>query len=225
MGEAIGQLLPFAAGVAISPMPIVAMVLMLITPKAKVNGFSFLLGWIIGIAIAGTICLLVIGPSSTDDDGAPADWTYWLKLVLGLLLLAVTVKEWRARPAADAEVAMPKWMSALDGFTPPKAGGMGVLLSALNPKNLVFIIGGATVLAQVDLPAGDQAISWAVFTVIATIGVAIPMGIYLFMGDKAAATLDGLKTWMARNNTAVMAVLLLIIGVKLIGDAITGLAD
>ena len=55
MGEAIGQLLPFAVGVAVSPMPIVAMVLMLITPKAKVNGSVFLLGWVLGIAVAGTI--------------------------------------------------------------------------------------------------------------------------------------------------------------------------
>lgn len=225
MGEAIGQLLPFAVGVAISPMPIVAMVLMLITPKAKSNGFSFLLGWIVGVAVAGTICLLVIGPSATDDNDVAADWTFWLKIVLGVLLLAVAVKEWKARPTGDAEVAMPKWMSALDGFTPLKAAGMGVLLSALNPKNLVFIIGGATAISQIpNISSSDQVVAWVVFTLIATVGVAIPMGIYLFMGDKAAATLDGLKTWMARNNTAVMAVLLLIIGVKMIGDGITGLA-
>jgi hypothetical protein len=224
MGEAIGQLLPFAVGVAVSPMPIVAMVLMLITPEAKVNGSMFLLGWVVGVAIAGAICLLVIGPSSTDDDGVPADWTFWLKLVLGAALMVLAVKEWQARPAPDAEVPMPKWMSALDSFTPVKAAGMAVLLSALNPKNLVFIIGGATAISQFDLSGGDQAVCWAVFTIIATIGVAVPMAIYLFMGDKAATTLDHLKTWMARNNTAVMAVLLLIIGVKLLGDGITGLA-
>jgi hypothetical protein len=63
-----------------------------------------------------------------------------------------------------------------------------------------------------------------VFTVIAAVGVAIPMGIYLFMGSRAATTLDHLKDWMARNNTAVMAVLLLIIGVKLLGDGISGLS-
>jgi hypothetical protein len=78
--------------------------------------------------------------------------------------------------------------------------------------------------SQFDLSAGEQAAAWAVFTVIATLGVAVPMAIYLFMGAKAAATLEALKDWMARNNTAVMAVLLLIIGVKLVGDAITGLA-
>jgi threonine/homoserine/homoserine lactone efflux protein len=145
-------------------------------------------------------------------------------MVLGLLLLALAAKEWKARPAPDQEVEMPKWMNALDGFTPAKAGGMAILLSALNPKNLVFIIGGATALAQFDLPGGDEAIAWLVFTLVATIGVAAPMVIYLVMGDRAATTLDGLRTWMARNNTAVLAVLLLIIGVKLVGDAISGLA-
>lgn len=223
MGEAIGQLLPFAVGVAISPTPIVAMVLMLITPRARANGFVFLLGWLVGVAAAGAICLLIIGPSSTSGDGAPATWTYWLKLVLGLLLIGLAAKEWHGRPAPDAEVPMPKWMSALDGFTAIKAGGLALALSALNPKNLIFIIGGAAAVSQFNLSAGEQVVAWAVFTVISAIGVAAPMVIYLVMGDRAAATLDGLKTWMARNNTAVMAVLLLIIGVKLVGDSIGGL--
>jgi hypothetical protein len=224
MGEAIGQLLPFAVGVTISPMPIVAMVLMLITPKAKANGFAFIVGWLVGVAVAGAIALAVLGPTTTSDDGETASWTYWLKIVLGLLLVGLAVKEWKARPAPDAEVAMPKWMGMLDGFTALKAGGLAVLLSALNPKNLVFIIGGAAAVSQFDLSVGEQAGAWAVFTIIATIGVAVPMAIFLFMGSKAASTLQSLKEWMARNNTAVMAVLLLIIGIKLVGDAITGLA-
>src|SRR5262245_55435859 len=109
MGEAIGQMLPFAVGVALSPMPIVAMVLMLLTPKAKVNGSMFLVGWVIGVAVAGAICLAVIGPSTTTDSGTTADWTFWLKIVLGLALVALAVKEWKQRPGPDEEVPMPKW--------------------------------------------------------------------------------------------------------------------
>src|SRR4051794_5585827 len=96
MGEAIGQMLPFAVGVALSPMPIVAIVLMLLTPKAVSNGLSFLAGWVIGIAVAGTIVLLIVDPSSTTDEGVPADWTFWLKLVLGVLLVLVGIKQWRS---------------------------------------------------------------------------------------------------------------------------------
>src|SRR5262245_9334645 len=99
MGEAIGQMLPFAVGVMLSPMPIVAVVLMLITPKAKSNGLSFLVGWLVGIAGAGAVALAVIGPSNTTDEGAPEDWTFWLKIALGVLLLLVGIKEWRGRPA------------------------------------------------------------------------------------------------------------------------------
>ncbi len=222
MGDAIGQLLPFAVGVAISPMPIVAMVLMLITPKAKVNGSAFLAGWFVGVAAAGAIVLAIVGPSGPTDDGTPATWNSWLKLVLGLFLLRFAVKEWKSRPAPGADPPMPKWMSALETFTPVRAAGLAVLLSAVNPKNLVLIIGGATAVAQTDISAGGQAVAWLVFTLIATTGVAVPMAIYLFTGKKAAATLAGLKDWMAHNNAAIMSVIVVIIGVKLIGDAISG---
>lgn len=225
MGEAIGQMLPFAFGVALSPMPIVAIVLMLITPKARSNGLSFLAGWVVGVAAAGAIVVAVVGPSATSDEGQPEDWTFWLKLVLGMLLFVVGIREWRGRPGAGEAVELPKWMSALDRFTPAKAAGTGVLLSALNPKNLIFIVGGATVVAQAAISGGEQAVVWALFTLIASIGVLVPVAIYFAMGERASAMLDEIKSWMARNNAAVMAVLILVIGVKLIGDGIAGLSS
>jgi len=224
MGEAIGQLLPFAVGVAVSPMPIVAVVLMLVTPQARSNGPAFLLGWIAGVGVGGAILLAIAGPANANDNGAPADWTYWLKLLLGLALLLLAARQWRGRPHEGDEVATPKWMGALDNFTPVKAGIAGVALSVANPKNLLLILGGAAALAQFGLSGGDETVCWIVFTVIASIGVGAPVVIYFAMGERAAAILDELKTWMARNNAAVMAVLCLIIGVKLVGDAITGLS-
>src|SRR5690349_9429193 len=100
MGEAIGQLLPFAFGVAVSPMPIVAVVLMLVTRRARTNGPAFLLGWIVGIALAGAIFLSLAGPTNASSGGEPADWVNWLKLVLGVLLVLVAVRQWRGRPHA-----------------------------------------------------------------------------------------------------------------------------
>jgi threonine/homoserine/homoserine lactone efflux protein len=225
VGEAIGQVLPFAIGVAISPMPVVAMVLMLITPQARSNGVTFVLGWMLGIAVAGAILLSIASPADASDEGAPADWVSWLKLLLGVLLVLVAVKEWKARPAPGAEAPMPKWMSALDGITPVKAGGLAILLGTINPKNLLLIVGGTAAVAQTGVSAGDQTVAWIVFTLIATIGVAAPLVVYFAMGDRAPAILEELKDWMARNNTAVMAVLCLVIGVKLFGDAITGLSS
>jgi threonine/homoserine/homoserine lactone efflux protein len=221
MGGALGQMLPFAVGVAISPMPIVAIVLMLVTPKAKPNGLAFLLGWVAGVAVVGTIALLIVNPDDSGSSSKPA-WANWLELILGLLLLLVATRQWRARPHADAEAATPKWMGALDSFTPAKALCAGMLLSGLNPKNLILIIGGADAIATTYISGAQEAVAWLIFTLIASIGVAAPVVIYFVMGERAAVMLDGLKNWMARSNTAIMAVLCVIIAAKLIGAAISG---
>jgi threonine/homoserine/homoserine lactone efflux protein len=224
MGQAIGDLLPAAVGVAISPLPIVAVVLMLVSARGRANGPAFLLGWIVGVAGSGAVLLLIASGADAHEDGQPADWVSWLKLVLGLGLLLLAAKQWRGRPHEGEEPSTPKWMGALDAFTPVKAGGAGIVLSALNPKNLLLIVAGAAAIAQTGISAGQQTVALLVFTLIASVGVAIPVVIYYALGDRSTELLDRLKTWMARNNGVIMAVLLLVIGVKLIGDAISGLS-
>jgi threonine/homoserine/homoserine lactone efflux protein len=226
MADAIGQVLSLAVGVALSPVPIVAVVLMLATPRGRINGPAFLGGWLLGLAVVGTVVLVASnGADATDGDGTPATWVSWLKIVLGLLLLAVAVKQWRGRPAAGQEAALPKWMRAIDTFTPGRSVAMGVALSAINPKNLLLTVGAAAAIAQTGASTGSQAAALAVFLLIATLGPGIPVGISVVMGDRARPILDDLKAWMGAHNAAIMAVLCLVIGAKLIGDGISGLGS
>ena len=225
MGQAIGQILSVAVGVAISPVPIIAVILMLVTPKARVNGPAFLVGWLLGLAVVGTIVLVFAGSANANDGGQPATWVDVLKLVLGLLLVLVAAKQWRGRPHGDEEPPAPKWMGAIDSFTPPKALGAGAVLAGANPKNLLLSVGAAAAIAQTGISGGEQAVAYAVFALIGTIGVATPIVIFFALGDKAGATLERLKGWMAHNNGVIMAVLCLIIGAKLIGDAISGFSS
>ncbi|HEY6780670.1 MAG TPA: GAP family protein [Thermoleophilaceae bacterium] len=223
MRDAIGQVLSLGVGVALSPVPIIAVVLMLGTPRARANGPAFILGWLIGLSVVGAIVLAVSSGASASDDGAPATWVGVLKLVLGVLLLALAAKQWLNRPRGDEDAALPKWMQAIDEFRPQRALAMGVALSAINPKNLLLTVGAAAAIAQTGIAAGQQAVALAVFVVVGTIGPGLPVVIYFAMGERAAHVLDELKTWMARNNAAIMAVLCLVIGAKLIGDGISGL--
>lgn len=223
MGNAIGQMLPMAVGVSLSPLPIVAVVFMLVTPRGRVNGPAFIAGWLIGLAIVGTIVLSLAGGAGATDHGEPATWVDAIKLALGVLLLLVGVRQWRGRLREGEEAATPRWMGALDTFGPVKALGAGVLLSGLNPKNLLLTIAGATAIAQTGIAIGQQIVVYVIFVLIAAIGVGAPVVLYFALGERSRQLLDSLKTWMARNNAAIMAVLFLIFGVKLIGDAISGL--
>jgi threonine/homoserine/homoserine lactone efflux protein len=225
MGEAIGQSLSLAVGVALSPVPIIAVILMLVTPRARANGPAFVVGWLIGLAVVGVIVLLVADPAGANDDGEPATWVGVLELVLGLLAILIAVRQWRGRPHEGEQAETPKWMAAIDSFTAPKALGAGAVLSGANPKNLLLAVAAATAIAKTGIPGGEQAVAYAVFALIGTAGVAIPVVIYFALGDRAGPILDELKGWMGRNNAVIMAVLLLVIGAKLVGDGIAGLSS
>jgi threonine/homoserine/homoserine lactone efflux protein len=220
MGSAIGDVLGLAAGVAVSPLPIVAMILVLATPQGRANGSLFGLGWLAGLSILGAVVLLLAGPAGASDDGEPAAWTGWLKLLLGVLALLLAARQWRGRPGPGAAPEMPKWMAGLDELKPGGALGLGALLSGVNPKNAALTIAAAATIAGAGLPGGEQAVTLAVFVMIGSIGVLAPLIVYLVGGEHPARTLDAWKTWAADHNAAVMAVLFVVFGFKLVGDGI-----
>jgi hypothetical protein len=218
MGSAIGEILPTAIGVAISPIPIIAVVLLLSTPAGNGNALAFFLGWLVGLGLVGVIVLRLADPAGASEDGGPALWVGWLLLILGLLLVFIGIRSWLIRPRGDEEPPLPTWMAAIDRFTPGKSLGFGFLLSALNPKNLTLTVAAGAAIAATGLSTTDSYIVLAVFVVIGTLGLAIPIGIYFLGGDKAPETLAELRHWMAINNATIMAVLMVVIGAKLIGN-------
>lgn len=222
MGEVFGQLLPLAVAIAISPLPIVAVVLMLATPRGRVNGPAFVLAWIVGLGLVGAIVILVAGDHATSDTDAPATGVSWLKLVIGVALIGLGVRHFRGRPRGGEQGDLPRWMAAVNAFRWPKALGAGLVLSAANPKNLLLTVAGAAVIAQAGLSAGQEAASLAVFVLIGTVGVAVPVVLYFALGARSREVLDRMRGWLAAHNAVIMAVLLIVIGAKIVGDAISG---
>ncbi len=223
MGSAIGDILPLAVGVAISPIPIIAIILMLLSARAKSNGTAFTLGWMLGMIVVGVIVLMIGNVADLSSGGGPGTIGSLLRLALGLLLLFLALRNWRKRPKPGEKPQLPKWMAGIDAFTPVKAIGLGALLSGLNPKNLVFIVSASLAIAQAGLNIGQTIVAFAIFVVIASCTVAGPAIFYVVGGHRAAKTLDDLKGWLATNNATVMAILCLVLGVVVLGKGISGL--
>ena len=220
MNDVIGETLPLALGVAISPIPIIAAILMLLSPKARGTSLGFLLGWVLGILVAVVAFTLLASvlPEADDSSSKPVAGT--IKIVLGALLLVLAIKQWRSRPAGDAEPPLPHWMQAIDTMTAGRALVLGFLLSGLNPKNLLMGAAAGIAIGSADLTTNGYVVTIAVYTVVAACTVAVPVIAYLVATDKMAAPLASLRTWLVHNNSTVMAVLLLVIGVVLVGKGI-----
>jgi len=222
MGPVIGEILPLAVAVAISPVPIIAVILMLFSARAGANGPAFLGGWVTGLLAVSVIVLAVSGIVGMGTGSAPA-WVALLRILLGVLLLLLGWEKLRNRPPSGAAAPLPKWLQAVDQMTPGKAFGMGALLSGVNPKNLILTAAAALVIAQADLPVMDAAIAVMAFVIIGSLSIGVPVLYYRLGGAPARARLTLAKTWLGENNSTVMAVLLFVFGVALIGTGLGAL--
>ncbi|MBM3658444.1 MAG: GAP family protein [Actinobacteria bacterium] len=219
MGQSISEVLPYAIGVAISPIPLIAVILMLFTPRAKANGTAFLLGWVLGLGVLATVVYVVANAANASTDNTASDSTSTVRVVLGVVLIVVALRRWRNRPGPGVTPEMPKWMAGVDRFTPAKAAGLGVLLGAVNPKNLVLTLGAAANLAQMPgLSSADAVAGIVAFVVIASSTTAACVAYRVFGGDRSRARLDDAKLWLTNHNDAVMMVLFLVFGVVLVAQ-------
>ncbi len=224
MGQAIGGLLPSAIGVALSPVPIIAVILMLGTPRARTNGPLFAAGWILGLVVVSVVVLLAASGAHNPNSGSSTA-VNTITLVIGLLLLFMAFKQWQSRPEPGTEPPVPKWTQAIDRFGRGRSFVLGAGLSGANPKNLALTVAAAASIAQAGLSAGGATVAIFVFVVIGSVTVAGPVVLYLAAGERAAAPLAKIKQFMAEHNAVIMMVVLLVLGAKLIGNAIGGLSS
>jgi hypothetical protein len=221
--SAVGQILPLGIAVAISPPAILAVSLMVGGPRGRAIGGAFALGWILGLALALTVVLLVAGGRDYSAHSAPSRVASAAKLALGALFLTLAAIEWRQRPSQGQPVGAPSWMRILDRFGLAGSFVAGFVGSAFNPKNLSLAAGAALVIAQAGVGLAMGAILIALFIFLGALGVGAPLALALFGGERAADTLEGWRSWLAANNAAIMIVLFLILGAVLIGRGIEGL--
>jgi hypothetical protein len=209
--------------VAISPIPIIAVILMLFSQRARVNGPLFLLGWVAALGVVSTVVYVIADQSNASTSSSASDTISWGKVVVGVLFLVLGARAYRNRPEHGVDPPMPRWMAGVDTLAPGKAFGIGVVLAGVNPKNLLLTIGAAAGLAQLGPSTTDAIGSLIVFVVVASLTIAGPVAYYLVGGGKAKAELDSLKGWLIAHNAAVMTVLFFVIGVDLIAKGIPAL--
>ena len=218
--DAIGAVLPSALAIALSPIPIVAVVVVLGGPHARKSGPAFALGWIAGLVTLTAALTVLLGGDADDDAGGPLDA---LLAVVGAVLLVLAALQWRSRPRAGEPPKTPSWMAGVDGLPPPKSALLGASLSTVNPKNLALVLSGAASIAQAGLGRAGAALAVGAFSAIASLSVVGAVALYLLAPERAAGPLGAVRRFMVSRGAVVLAAILLALGLKFLADGLGGL--
>jgi hypothetical protein len=221
MAEMIGDLLPLAMGVALSPIPIIAIILLLLAPRAGTAGVGFLIGWVVGLAAMTTLVTLVAKPLA--DDEALSTTTALITLALGVLALMLGFRSWRHRPKIGEKPILPGWLTAVDHMTANRTMGLGLMLSAVIPKNFALLIAAGAALGAAQISTTKTLMAGGAFVALSASGVLLPVVLYQILGGRAQRPLRELKEWLTVHNATVMTTLLTAIGSILIAMGISGL--
>jgi hypothetical protein len=221
MFRSVGELLPLAVGVSISPLPIIAVIVLLMSPHARISAPAFLLGWMAAI-ISALLVFAALSDVGLGTGGHPAA-AATVRLVLGAGLLFLAYTEWRSRPAAGEAAPLPHWLSAVEKMGPLPAAGLGFGIYAANPKNLTVGVAAGVAFGSADLTFEAGALVCLIYVLVAASTVYVPVAAYLIAEERARPWLHSMRGWLVQHNAAVMAVLLLVIGSMMVGKGIAAL--
>lgn len=201
-------LIPLALVVALSPLSIIPGILMLHTARPRETSLAFLTGWLAGIGALTAICVVISG--SIGGFNHPPRWASWLRIVIGVGLIAFGVARWAKR--SEAEHA-PSWMRSLTSATPGRALGTAMALTVVNVKVLFVSAAAGLAIGSAGLGTAGAWASVAYYTLIAGSSVALPTLAYAVAPARLEQPLERLKDWMERNHAALVAGILVVIGI------------
>ena len=221
MLEAFGTALPVAVALALSPFPIIAVLLVLLSPAGRAAGLAFLAGRLLGVAVVMGVAAAISDGLARSEEASPV--VALLRLLVGGALLVLAVRKWRGRPRSEQDATLPAWMTALTGGSPARAAGVALLLSTANPKELLLGIAAGVTVGAAGLPLGPTLVVVLGCTVVACASVAAPVIAFAAAPERVRGALEQARAQLVRHNDAIISVVLLVIGAALVGGGLSGL--
>jgi hypothetical protein len=222
MINVIGQLLPLMVAVALSTVPILVTVTVLLAPRSSSSALFFLIGTLLGsFAVTGVLTLILLQfPASSSRPMQPGVGV--AEIVLGCGLLAYGVVLLIRSRGASPQTELPKWLRAVGTIRPVAALGLGIALT-LRPKALLVSTAAALIIGTSRLTVPETVIVLAVFVAVGGSSVAVPIILALGNPTMMRRPLEASRNWIIRNSRTVTLVVVFLIGTFVLGDGMTRL--
>ena len=223
MASEFGDVFIAAIAAAISPVPIIAAILILFSDHSRRNGILYLLGWVIGMLICIGAVLLLPEDLDFQRGAVIATAGAGFRIFIGLLFVVAALAVWLRRPKTGEVRPLPAWTNRIAGLSGIQALLLALGLAVINPKNLALAFSTILSIAEAGVLPRQARLALALFVFIGSLTIAIPVFYRLVAGKKADENLQVWKEWLMVNNATVVCVVLLMMGVMIIGKGVGGL--
>ncbi len=220
MGPVLLKILPFALG-TIAPTMIGLVVIFLTGTRGLVKTCVFILGKYIFYVLWGLISLDLVDhllPTRLRGSSIVSETFF---LITGLLLLILAVRNFFVED--DPDTPPPKFMTILAKLGPVKLFGLGIAISIIQPRFIIFVLAGASIIAEAKLSPSANIISILVLALLMVWPMLIPLVVFLVMGEHRAEAMKSMRTWLMHNQRMINVVVMGIFGILLLFLGLTSI--
>ena len=221
MWPVVGAVLPQAMAIALSPVPMVCIVLVLMSRRPVRAGLSFAAGWVGALAIAVGLVAWLTDTVAEKNAEAARDGVDLIQLAVGVLFAVLAVRYWRKRPEPGVPPPRPAIVDRIATMAAPALVLTGAAAALANLKNLPLVVSAASYIGGAGLAPGTTVIAAAIFVLAASATVLTPLLAVAIMGpDRSAPTLKSVETWLLANLNTITVILLAVLATVMIGNSL-----
>lgn len=204
-----------ALALAAQPWSVLAGILLVTSTRGVLKETLFVLGWVGALSVVFAISVsLYPGTPGQSTSQTPL---HIGEIVLGIVLGIMLLSRWRQPPLTE-RATEPKWLAKLDDMSPPLALVLGAFL-----PNYVVVVAAAGQVLQLSYSTGVLVAIAIGFVLLASVGVAAPLGVRVFRARDAQSIYAGWREWLIANSRAVTYATGGVVAVVLVIKGIVGL--
>jgi hypothetical protein len=206
------NLIPLAVGMMISPLPIVAIVAIVLAPRgraaAPIYTTTFTIVSLVFLAL-GAVFSANSSSSSASGSSSTISFVFAIIITIGFALFAVL--SWIGRPKPGQTAKAPSWLAAIDNVTPLSAAGLGFVMAITNTKNIPLALKGGALIGDAHSSLPITILLCVVVAIVGSLALIVPALIALSTSDRVIGALQRVKTEMIAHNAVMMTVLFAIL--------------
>ncbi len=220
MLQAIGTLVPLSLAMALSTIPFLATVVVVLSPRGKATAIPYLIGYVVGSFLV--VCAFSFGLSALPHDVQIGPWFGIVEILLGIALIVLAVIQWQRHRRRQHTPSSGAWLDRLERVGPFAALGFALVLN-LRPKSLLVAGAAGIAISSQRLEVGEVVVCVIVFTLLGTVTVSVPVILSLVMPKRTSAWLVQARVFLVRSSSLIALVVLIMVGAFVVGAGLARL--